>query len=56
MTTIPCDECRGTGLSKEAEDDFNYKPCPRIRCIAGQIELTDAEVVAMEAEQAGIRG
>ncbi len=46
--TAPCPDCNGTGF---IDDD----PCPRIRCIAGQIELTDAEVKAMEAEQANER-
>lgn len=47
MTTIPCDECRGEML--------DGKECQRIRCIAGQIELTADEVKAMEAEQANVR-
>lgn len=55
MTTIPCSDCLGTG-SVPYPGSYEQQPCPRIRCIAGQIELTDAEVKAMEAEQANIRG
>lgn len=71
MTTIPCDECNGTGFvasqvccgRRRVEDgeccgdpDIDYDPCPRPRCVGGQIELTDDEVKAMEAEQANVRG
>lgn len=48
MTTIPCDECNGKGFVEGEE-------CTRIRCIGGQIELTEEEVKAIEAEQANVR-
>lgn len=48
MNTIPCNDCNGTGFVDDKE-------CPRPRCIGGQIELTDAEVKAIEAEQANER-
>lgn len=61
MTTVPCDECGGTGFVSfktwpgGIEVDNDDQPCPNIRCIAGQIELTDAEVRAIEAGQCNER-
>lgn len=48
MTTIPCKDCNGEGVIGNDE-------CPRPRCIGGQIELTEAEARAMEAEQCNER-
>jgi len=42
MTTILCDECTDKVLDRE---------CTRIRCVGGEIDLTDAEAMQKDAER-----